>query len=115
MALKKLVRPGFIGGRLIPAGETIDVDEKGETAPAGSTPVAMLSIEQIESVLAQKKREAAREGGAEEDPSKEDGQDSSSDRKDGDNHPLRPSRGRPRKPVDVVASTADGTENLADD
>lgn len=52
-----LDRKRFIGGRLAQEGEEIDLDEKGGFMPAGSTPVDQMSTEQLEAILAKRKKE----------------------------------------------------------
>lgn len=52
-----LDRKRFINGRLAQEGETIDLDEKGGFMPAGSTPVDQMSIEQLETILARRKKD----------------------------------------------------------
>lgn len=52
-----LDRKRFIGGRLAQEGEEIDLDEKGGFMPAGSTPVDQMTTEQLEAILAKRKKE----------------------------------------------------------
>lgn len=52
-----LDRKRFIGGRLAQEGEEIDLDEKGGFMPAGSTPVDQMTTEQLEAILARRKKE----------------------------------------------------------
>ncbi len=52
-----LDRKRFIGGRLAQEGEEIYLDEKGGFMPAGSTPVDQMTTEQLEAILAKRKKE----------------------------------------------------------
>lgn len=52
-----LDRKRFIGGRLAQEGEEVDLDEKGGFMPAGSTPVDQMTTEQLEALLAKRKKE----------------------------------------------------------
>lgn len=58
---KVITRKSFIGGRLVYPGTVVDVDAKGEFMPAHSTPIGQLTIDQLEAVLASKRRTEAPE------------------------------------------------------
>lgn len=55
---KVITKKSFIGGRLVYPGTIVDVDAKGEHMPAHSTPIGQLTVDQLEAVLASKRREA---------------------------------------------------------
>ncbi|HEX8577989.1 MAG TPA: hypothetical protein VF655_00155 [Allosphingosinicella sp.] len=51
MAEKVVTKKSFIGGRIVLPGEVVDVDAKGELAPAASTPIGALTVDQLRSAL----------------------------------------------------------------
>ena len=56
MTEKIVIKKSFIGGRLVYPGERVDVDAKGQVAPAASTPLGALTLDQLRAAL------SAREG-----------------------------------------------------
>ena len=65
---KVVTKKSFIGGRMVYPGEIVDVDEKGAVAPAGSTPIGNLSLEQLETALAARKASDKRTAAEKEGP-----------------------------------------------
>lgn len=74
MTQKVITKKSFIGGRMVYPGELVDVDEKGAVLPAPSTPVGQMTDDQLEAILAQRKKvgkpdpEAPKFGGNVADP-----------------------------------------------
>lgn len=57
MVQKVLTKKTFIGGSLHYPGDLVDVDAKGTILPAGSTPIANMTVDQLRSVLAAREAE----------------------------------------------------------
>jgi hypothetical protein len=104
-----LDRKRFIGGRLAQEGEEIDLDEKGGFMPAGSTPVDQMTTEQLEAILAKRKKE---EGKAAKPQLDHDG-----DGKAGGSKPRAAAAAKPAKggkaPAAAPAKTPAGGDELS--